>query len=181
MSKRLKNEEPIYGPVYLPRKFKIGIAVPPSNDIDVYSQDLGFIAIYEDGKLQGFNVAVGGGMGMTYGDTNTYPQLARVIGFCKPEQLLDVAEKVITVQRDYGNRSVRKYARLKYTIDRRGGIEWFVEELQSRLGWKLEEARPFKFDHNGDRYGWVKGAMADGISPCLSRTAGFAIGMIISS
>jgi sulfite reductase (NADPH) hemoprotein beta-component len=83
--------------------------------------------------------------------------LARVIGFCKPEQLLDVAEKVITVQRDYGNRSVRKYARLKYTIDRRGGIEWFVEELQSRLGWKLEEARPFKFDHNGDRYGWVKG------------------------
>lgn len=153
----IENEEPIYGPAYLPRKFKIGIAVPPSNDIDVYSQDLGFIAIYEDGKLQGFNVAVGGGMGMTYGDTNTYPQLARVIGFCKPEQLLDVAEKVITVQRDYGNRSVRKYARLKYTIDRRGGIEWFVEELQSRLGWKLEEARPFKFDHNGDRYGWVKG------------------------
>lgn len=151
------EQEPIYGPVYLPRKFKIGIAVPPSNDVDVFSQDLGFIAIVEDGKLQGFNVAVGGGMGMTYGDTNTYPQLARVVGFCKPEQVVDVAEKVVTIQRDYGNRSVRKYARFKYTIDRRGGIEWFIEELHNRLGWKLEEARPFKFDHNGDRYGWVKG------------------------
>lgn len=151
------EQEPIYGPVYLPRKFKIGIAVPPSNDVDVFSQDLGFIAIVEDGKLQGFNVAVGGGMGMTYGDTNTYPQLARVVGFCKPEQVVDVAEKVVTIQRDYGNRSVRKYARFKYTIDRRGGIEWFIEELHNRLGWNLEEARPFKFDHNGDRYGWVKG------------------------
>jgi len=151
------EEEPIYGPVYLPRKFKIGIAVPPSNDVDVFSQDLGFIAIVEDGKLQGFNVAVGGGMGMTYGDTNTYPQLARVIGFCTPQQVVDVAEKVVTIQRDYGNRSVRKYARLKYTIDRRGGVEWFKEELNNRLGWKLEEARPFKFEHSGDRYGWVKG------------------------
>jgi sulfite reductase (NADPH) hemoprotein beta-component len=151
------NEEPIYGSVYLPRKFKIGITVPPTNDVDVFSQDLGLIAIYEQGQLKGFNIAVGGGMGMTYGDVQTYPQLARVIGFCRPEQVIDVAEKTVTIQRDYGNRSVRKYARLKYTIDKRG-IEWFIVELQERLGWKLEEARPYHIDHNGDRYGWVKGS-----------------------
>ncbi|MCY8198342.1 assimilatory sulfite reductase (NADPH) hemoprotein subunit [Bacillus subtilis] len=148
--------EPMYGPLYLPRKFKIGIAVPPSNDIDVFSQDLGFIAIVEDGKLIGFNVAIGGGMGMTHGDTATYPQLAKVIGFCRPEQMYDVAEKTITIQRDYGNRSVRKNARFKYTVDRLG-LENVIEELENRLGWSLEEAKPYHFDHNGDRYGWVEG------------------------
>jgi sulfite reductase (NADPH) hemoprotein beta-component len=151
------NTEPIYGPVYLPRKFKIGIAVPPNNDVDVFSQDLGFIAIYEKGKLLGFNIAVGGGMGMTHGDTATYPQLARVIGFCTPDKVIDLAEKTVMIQRDYGDRSVRKHARFKYTIDDRG-IEWFVNELSDRLGWKLEEARPYHFDLNGDRYGWVKGS-----------------------
>ncbi|BAQ12008.1 sulfite reductase subunit beta [Bacillus sp. OxB-1] len=149
--------EPMYGALYLPRKFKIGIAVPPANDVDVFSQDIGFIAIVEDGKLQGFNVAVGGGMGMTHGDTDTYPQLARVIGFCRSEQVVEVAEKLITIQRDYGNRSVRKYARFKYTIDARG-LDWLVSELTERLGWALEEARAYHFDHNGDRYGWVKGS-----------------------
>lgn len=148
--------EPMYGPVYLPRKFKIGVAVPPSNDVDVFSQDLGFIAIVEDGKLTGFNVAVGGGMGMTHGDRNTYPQLAKVIGFCRPEQLYDVCEKVITIQRDYGNRSNRKNARFKYTVDRLG-LETVKAELNTRLGWELEEAKPYHFEHNGDRYGWVKG------------------------
>ncbi|WP_042163033.1 assimilatory sulfite reductase (NADPH) hemoprotein subunit [Paenibacillus gorillae] len=151
-----KEVEPIYGPVYLPRKFKIGIAVPPSNDVDVYSQDLGYIAIVEKGKLVGFNVSVGGGMGMTHGDNQTYPQLARVIGFVTPDQILDVAEKTVTIQRDYGNRSVRKYARFKYTVDRHG-LDWFVDELHDRLGWKLEPARDFQFDHTGDRYGWIKG------------------------
>ncbi|AVB09062.1 assimilatory sulfite reductase (NADPH) hemoprotein subunit [Bacillus velezensis] len=148
--------EPMYGPLYLPRKFKIGIAVPPSNDIDVFSQDLGFIAIVEEGRLIGFNVAIGGGMGMTHGDTATYPQLSKVIGFCKPEQLYDVAEKTITIQRDYGNRSVRKDARFKYTVDRLG-LENVKAELENRLGWQLDEAKPYHFDHNGDRYGWVKG------------------------
>ena len=151
------EQEPIYGKVYLPRKFKIGVTVPPTNDVDVFSQDLGLIAIYEEGKLKGFNVAVGGGMGMTYGDTQTYPQLARVIGFCTPEQVIDVAEKTVMIQRDYGNRSVRKYARFKYTIDRYG-MEWFINELHTRLGWNLEEARPYEFSHNGDRYGWIKGS-----------------------
>ncbi|RJS62488.1 assimilatory sulfite reductase (NADPH) hemoprotein subunit [Bacillus sp. PK3_68] len=149
--------EPMYGALYLPRKFKIGIAVPPSNDVDVFSQDLGFVAVVEEGKLAGFNVAIGGGMGMTHGDKNTYPQLARVIGFCTPEKILDVAEKVITIQRDYGDRSVRKYARFKYTVDRLG-LESIKQELHKRLGWELEEARSFHFNHNGDRYGWVEGS-----------------------
>ncbi|ANY75949.1 sulfite reductase subunit beta [Paenibacillus ihbetae] len=156
-SREDEEQEPIYGKVYLPRKFKIGIAVPPSNDVDVFSQDLGLIAIVEDGKLQGFNVTVGGGMGMSHGDPLTYPQVGKLIGFCKPEQVIDVAEKTVTIQRDYGDRAVRKHARFKYTIDDRG-IGWFVGELSSRLGWELEEARPFHFDHNGDRYGWVKGS-----------------------
>ncbi|MED4589062.1 assimilatory sulfite reductase (NADPH) hemoprotein subunit [Priestia flexa] len=151
-----EETEPMYGPLYLPRKFKIGIAVPPSNDVDVYSQDLGFIAIVEEGKLVGFNVAIGGGMGMTHGDKQTYPQLAKVIGFCTPDRILEVAEKIITIQRDYGNRSVRKYARFKYTVDRLG-LDTVVKELENRLGWKLEEAKEFHFEHNGDRYGWEKG------------------------
>lgn len=155
-SPEVEEIEPMYGLHYLPRKFKIGIAVPPSNDIDVFSQDLGLIAIVEDGKLSGFNVAIGGGMGMTHGDKETYPQLAKVIGFCKPEQIYDVAEKVISIQRDYGNRSVRKNARFKYTIDRLG-LENVIVELENRLGWSLGEAKPYHFDHNGDRYGWVKG------------------------
>ena len=150
------EEEPIYGPVYLPRKFKIGIAVPPSNDVDVFSQDLGFIAIHENGRLLGFNVVVGGGMGMTHGDPSTYPQIGKVIGFTVPERVVDVAEKVVTIQRDYGDRANRKHARLKYTIDDRG-LDWFTGELNRRLGWELEPARPYRFEHNGDRYGWVKG------------------------
>jgi sulfite reductase (NADPH) hemoprotein beta-component len=155
-SPEVDDVEPMYGPLYLPRKFKIAIAVPPSNDIDVFSQDLGLIAIVEDGKLIGFNVAIGGGMGSSHGDKETYPQLAKIIGFCTPDQIQDVAEKVITIQRDYGNRSERKNARFKYTVDRLG-LETVKEELENRLGWSLGEAKPYHFDDNGDRYGWVKG------------------------
>ncbi|GGH77819.1 sulfite reductase (NADPH) hemoprotein beta-component [Pullulanibacillus pueri] len=149
--------EPIYGKHYLPRKFKIGIAVPPSNDIDVFSQDLGFIAILEEGKLKGFNVSVGGGMGMTHGEPTTYPQIGRIIGFIPKEKIIEVAENVLKIQRDYGNRSNRKNARFKYTIDARG-VDWVLNELNERLGWALEKARDYHFDHNGDRYGWVKGS-----------------------
>jgi sulfite reductase (NADPH) hemoprotein beta-component len=152
--------EPMYGPTYLPRKFKIGIAVPPSNDVDVFSQDLGFIAIVEEGKLTGFNVTIGGGMGMTHGDKATYPQLGKIIGFCVPEQIYSVAEKVITIQRDYGNRSERKNARFKYTVDRLG-LETVKTELENRLGFSLEEAKPYKFNNNGDRYGWVEGVQGN--------------------
>jgi len=155
-TKEQEDSEPLYGPKYLPRKFKIGFAVPPSNDVDIFSQDLGFIAILNEGKLEGFNVAVGGGMGMTHGDPKTYPQLARIIGFCTPNQVIEVAEKVVSIQRDYGNRANRKNARFKYTIDARG-LEWIKAELNERLGWDLGEARPFHFDHNGDRYGWIQG------------------------
>ncbi|SFE36411.1 assimilatory sulfite reductase (NADPH) hemoprotein subunit [Alteribacillus iranensis] len=149
--------EPLYGKTYLPRKFKIGMAVPPSNDVDVFSQDLGFIAILEENKLKGFNVLIGGGMGMSHGDTKTYPQVARLAGFCKPEQILEVAENVISIQRDYGNRSVRKNARFKYTIDRLG-LSVILDELHERLGWELEPGESYQFEHNGDRFGWVKGA-----------------------
>jgi sulfite reductase (NADPH) hemoprotein beta-component len=152
-----EEEEPIYGKLYLPRKFKIGFAIPPSNDVDVFSQDLGFIAIEENGRLAGFNVVAGGGMGMTHGDPKTYPQIGKVIGFIRPEQAVDVAEKIVTIQRDYGDRVNRKHARFKYTIDDRG-VDWLIRELQARLGWRLEEARPYHFEHRGDRYGWVKGS-----------------------
>ncbi len=150
------EEEPIYGATYLPRKFKAGITVPPLNDVDIFSQDLGFIAIIEDEELVGFNVLVGGGMGATHGDAATFPRLADVIGFCRPEQLLEVAENVVKVQRDYGDRTNRKHARLKYTIEDRG-IAWFVSELEKRLGYALQPARPFEFEHNGDRFGWLQG------------------------
>ncbi len=150
------EEEPIYGKTYLPRKFKTGFAVPPSNDVDIYTQDLGFIAIGEDGKLLGYNLSVGGGLGMSHGDTKTYPRLANVIGYLPREKVVEVAEKVVTVQRDFGDRTNRKHARLKYTIEDRG-VDWFKNELESRLGWKLGETRPFEFTSSGDRYGWTKG------------------------
>jgi sulfite reductase (NADPH) hemoprotein beta-component len=151
-----QEQEPLYGPTYLPRKFKIGLAIPPLNDVDVFAQDLGLIAIVDDARLVGFNVAIGGGMGATQGDASTYPRLADVIGFVPPEQLLAVAESVITVQRDWGDRDTRKHARLKYTIDRRG-LDAFKAELESRLGFALQPPREFRFDHNGDRYGWTQG------------------------
>jgi len=150
------EEEPIYGKTYLPRKFKIAVAVPPSNDVDVFANDLSFIAIVREGKLEGFNVAVGGGMGMSHGNQATYPRLAEVIGWCPADQAVEVAEKVVRVQRDHGDRSDRKHARLKYTIEDRG-IEWFKQELEKSLGHALGEARPVQFDGNGDRYGWVEG------------------------
>jgi sulfite reductase (NADPH) hemoprotein beta-component len=148
--------EPIYGPTYLPRKFKAAIAVPPVNDVDVFAQDLGFIAIHEDGELRGFNLTVGGGLGASHGDPTTYPRLADVVGFLRPEQLLAVAEAVVSTQRDFGNRAVRKHARLKYTIDTRG-LDWFVAEVTRRLGFALEAPRPFGFTSAGDRFGWVEG------------------------
>jgi sulfite reductase (NADPH) hemoprotein beta-component len=149
--------EPLYGATYLPRKFKIGLAIPPLNDIDVFAQDLGLIAIIEQGVLRGFNIAIGGGMGATHGDASTYPRLASVIGFATPEQLFEIAEAVIGVQRDWGDRAERKHARLKYTLDRHG-LDTFTAELESRLGYPLAAPRDYRFEHNGDRYGWVEGS-----------------------
>lgn len=150
------EDEPIYGNAYLPRKFKIGFAIPPYNDVDVFAQDLGYIAIIEDGALLGYNVTVGGGMGATHGDPETYPRVADVIGFVTPQQVIEVGVAVVTAQRDFGNRAVRKRARLKYTIDDRG-LEWFKAEVERRAGFPLLPARPFAFRHNGDRFGWRDG------------------------
>jgi sulfite reductase (NADPH) hemoprotein beta-component len=151
-----KDIEPLYGDRYLPRKFKIALVLPPYNDCDVFSQDLGFIAIVENGKIVGYNVATGGGMGSTFGMPEAYPRLAEVIGFCQPEQVVDVAEKILLVQRDNGNRQNRKLSRLKYTIDR-NGVDWFKNEVEKYLGYQLQQARPYSFTRNGDRLGWKKG------------------------
>ncbi|KAL0580592.1 Sulfite reductase [NADPH] subunit beta [Marasmius crinis-equi] len=153
----VKNVEPIYGEFYLPRKFKIAVAVPPTNDVDVFANDLGFIAIVnEDGTLAGFDVSIGGGMGVTFGNKKTYPRVADVIGFCTPEQGKHVAQAVVLTQRDNGNRADRKTARLKYTIDRMG-LDVFKAEVEKRLGHKLEPARSYTFDRNVDDFGWVTG------------------------
>ncbi len=148
-----RDAEPIYGPAYLPRKFKIGVVVPPVNDADVLSQDLGFIAVIRKGSLLGFTVAAGGGMGATHGEPATYPRLAEPFGFCTPDQAVAVAEAVLRTQRDYGDRADRKHARLKYTIADHG-LEWFRSEVESRLGKPLAPPRRFAFAHTGDRFGW---------------------------
>ena len=154
--------EPIYGRTYLPRKFKTVVAVPPANDVDIFAQDLGFIAILdEDGEVEGWNVTVGGGMGMTHGEKDTYPRTADVMAFCRPEDAIGVAEAVVKVQRDWGDRANRKHARLKYTIEDRG-LGPFRAEVERRIGKALEDPRPFHFDSTGDRYGWTRGE--DGLS-----------------
>ncbi len=149
------DHEPIYGKHYLPRKFKIAVAVPPRNDVDIYANDLGFIAIESDGKLAGFNVTVGGGMGVTHQDDATFPRRADDLAFVTADQVVDVAEAIVTIQRDFGDRSNRKHARFKYTIADRG-LDWFRSELESRLGQTLESPRPVSFTHSGDRFGWIR-------------------------
>ncbi|KAF7311627.1 Flavodoxin-like domain-containing protein [Mycena kentingensis (nom. inval.)] len=153
----LKDFEPMYGEFYLPRKFKIAVAVPPSNDTDVFANDLGFIAIVNaHGELEGFNVTIGGGMGVTHGNKKTYPRIGDIIGFCTVEQGKYVAEKVMLVQRDNGNRVDRKNARLKYTIDRMG-LDVYKGEVEKLLGYQLAPARPFTFEKNTDDFGWHVG------------------------
>ncbi len=151
-----KTEEPIYGDRYLPRKFKIAVVIPPNNDCDVFSQDLGFIAIVKNNKIIAYNIVIGGGLGSTFGTPETYPRLGNIIGSCTPEQVIDVAEKVVLVQRDNGDRQNRKVARFKYTIDR-NGLDWVKNEIEKYLGYKLLAEVPVKFDRNGDSYGWKKG------------------------
>ncbi len=151
--------EPIYGERYLPRKFKIAIAVPPDNDVDVFAHDLGFIAVIDDngGGVVGYNVVVGGGMGVTHGDDSTHARLGDVVGFVAPDDAVAIAEAVVTTQRDWGNRESRRHARLKYTIERRG-LAAFVAEIESRSGVSLAPARATSFTSNGERFGWRRGA-----------------------
>lgn len=156
-------EEPLYGKTYMPRKFKIGFVVPPINDIDVYAQDLGFIAIVDNGKLVGFNIAIGGGMGRTDQAPQTYPRLASVIGFVPVDKVLETCDAVMSVQRDYGDRLDRGRARFKYTVDDKG-LDWIATEIENRLGFALEPARPYSFISNGDPIGWTTGE--DGREHC---------------
>jgi sulfite reductase (NADPH) hemoprotein beta-component len=149
------EEEPLYLTHYLPRKFKIAVAVPPENDVDLFSQDLGFAAIVENGTIVGWNVTVGGGMGMTHGVPQTFPRAADVLGFCTPEQAVTVAEAVMTAQRDHGDRSDRHHARLKYTIETLG-LDRFRADVEQRAGFFLAPARPMHFTAMGDRYGWTR-------------------------
>ena len=151
-----EEDEPLYGEAYLPRKFKIGFAIPPCNDVDVLAQDLGFVAVLDgDGVLAGYDVCAGGGMGATHGDAQTYPRLGEVFAFVTPAQVHPLAVAAITAQRDFGDRSARKHARLKYTIDDRG-LAWFKAEVERRAGFTLAPPRGFVFDHNGDRFGWIQ-------------------------
>jgi sulfite reductase (NADPH) hemoprotein beta-component len=148
------EEDPLYQDRYMPRKFKIAIAIPPNNDVDVFGNDLGLIAIVKNGKLKGFNIAIGGGMSATHGNPDHYPRLGSIIGFVDTkEKLLKAVYEILTIQRDYGNRSDRKVARLKYTVDRLG-LDFWKQELEKRTGFKLEKEQPFLFEQRRDYYGW---------------------------
>ena len=150
------DEEPILGSNYLPRKFKTTVVIPPDNDVDLHANDLNFVAISENGKLVGFNVLVGGGLAMTHGDTSTYPRKADDFGFIPLEKTLDVAAAVVSTQRDWGNRSNRKNAKTKYTLDR-VGIDVFKEEVEKRADVTFETSKPYELTHRGDKFGWLKG------------------------
>jgi sulfite reductase (NADPH) hemoprotein beta-component len=151
------EEDKLYQNKFLPRKFKIGIAIPPNNDVDVLTNDLGLIAIEKDGNLAGFNIAIGGGLSQTHGNNSTYPRLASVIGYVAGEEnTMKAIYEVLTIQRDYGNREDRKLARLKYTVDKYG-IDWFKKEIENRAKITIEEAVPYKFESRKDLFGWTKG------------------------
>ncbi|OLO06129.1 NADPH-dependent assimilatory sulfite reductase hemoprotein subunit [Salinicola socius] len=152
----LDPKEPLYTRHYLPRKFKVALAIPPENDVDLFAHDVGFIADVVDGELHGFTVCIGGGMGMTHGDPSTFPRLSDPIGYCSPEAAPAVAEAIMLVQRDNGNRRDRKQARLKYTVEEMG-LDAFKLEVERQLGESLAPAHDYHFDNNGDRLGWIQG------------------------
>ncbi|WP_433977418.1 assimilatory sulfite reductase (NADPH) hemoprotein subunit [Erwinia sp. E_sp_B01_9] len=150
------DKEPILGETYLPRKFKTTVVVPPHNDVDLHANDMNFIAIAENGKLIGFNLLVGGGLSIDHGNKATYARLASEFGFLPLDKTLAVAEAVVTTQRDWGNRTDRKNAKTKYTLER-VGVETFKAEVERRAGITFEPIRPYEFTTRGDRIGWVKG------------------------
>ncbi len=145
--------DPLYGKTYLPRKFKTAFAIPPLNDVDVFTNCLGFVAIADNGKLTGYNLLAGGGLGMSHGNVQTFPRIADVVGFITPEQLVTAAKAVVTVHRDFGDRTNRKHARLKYVLEEKG-VEWFRNEFNQRAGFTIQPARPFEFTKQGDLFGW---------------------------
>lgn len=148
------EDDPLYQDRYLPRKFKIGIGIPPNNDVDVLINDLALIAIVENNELKGFNIGIGGGLSSTHGNPEHYPRLASIIGFTDTEEkTLKVIYEILTVQRDFGDRTDRKKARIKYTVDRLG-VDAFKKEVEKRVGFQLEEAKPVTFNDRKDLYGW---------------------------
>lgn len=150
-----EDVEPIYGKTYLPRKFKVGVAYPGDNCIDVYTQDIGLIASLKGEELDGFTVVIGGGMGMTHGKTETYPRLANPFCFVTPDEVIQIVETIVTVQRDYGDRTNRKHARMKYVVEERG-IPWFRNEVEKRLGRTLQDPREVTWRAAEDHLGWQK-------------------------
>lgn len=156
LADKKEEEDPLYQDRYLPRKFKIAIVIPPNNDVDVLANDIGLIAIIENDELKGFNIAIGGGLSNTHGNPDTYARLATVIGFADTEEkIMKAVYEIVTIQRDYGNRSDRKLARLKYTLDKYG-VDWFCKEIANRTGFALEAPRPFTFNQRADYYGWTQ-------------------------
>lgn len=152
-----EEKEPIYGDTYLPRKFKIAVAIPPHNDVDVNGNDLSYVAIIQEGNLKGYNILVGGGMGSTHGETETYPQIAKNLGFIAKKDICKAAEAIVTTQRDFGDRTNRKHARLKYTIDDMG-VDVFKNHVEERSGIKFKKAKPYEFTMHSDRFGWIENA-----------------------
>lgn len=150
------DEEPILGETYLPRKFKTTVVIPPHNDVDLHANDMNFIAVAEKGKLVGFNLLVGGGLSIEHGNKATYARTASEIGYLPLDKTLAVAEAVVTTQRDWGNRTDRKNAKTKYTLER-VGVETFKAEVEKRAGLTFEPIRPYEFTTRGDRFGWIKG------------------------
>ena len=148
-----KEIEPIYGPTYLPRKFKTAFALPEDNCTDIYANDLGLLAVHEQGKILGYNVLAGGGMGVTPSAAKTFPALAKRLGFVKPEDVLDIATAIVKVQRDFGNRSDRKVARLKYTIHTMG-LENFRAKVEEYFGKPLAPCHPADVHAFDDHIGW---------------------------
>lgn len=147
------DDEPIYGRSYLPRKFKIGVTLPEDNCIDVYAQDMGYIAVVEGGKIIGYNIVVGGGMGMTPSNKATFPAIAKRLCFVTPEQAIPVGEAIVKVQRDFGNREDRKLARLKYLLHNRG-LDWFRDKVAEYYGGPLADLHPVDVTDVDDHIGW---------------------------
>jgi sulfite reductase (NADPH) hemoprotein beta-component len=145
--------DPLYGKTYLPRKFKASFVIPPVNDMDIFTNDLGFIAVVENDQLVGYNVAVGGGLGRSHGNVQTYPRMADVIGFLTPDQVVEVSKAVLTIHRDFGDRTNRKHARLKYVVEEKGA-DWMRDEVNRRLTTPLQPVRAYEFTTTGDLYGW---------------------------
>ena len=150
------EEDKLYQDHYLPRKFKIGIALPPHNESDVFANDIGLIAVGEGDTFIGFNVSIGGGLGASHGNVATYPRRGSLIGFIPKEKTLEMVWQIVAIQRDFGNREDRKLSRLKYTLDRLG-VDWFKDELATRCGFKMDPIRPYEFKYRGDTFGWLEG------------------------